>query len=235
MNLLPLLLRKHYRQLLSLAVMFAGVLGPLVLFGKVADEISEEGFLWDDAILLWLHAHATPALDRFFIIVTQSAGTRVMVPFILAATLLLWWYGGWERTAFFFTATVGAGALNLLAKLFFARARPTLWEWLVSENSFSFPSGHAMISMAVAAALVFLGWPTRGRWPILIAGAAFVLLIGLSRLYLGVHYPSDILAGWCASLGWIAAVASTLHIHQRGYWQRGRTWLATWRDWRRPE
>ena len=93
-------------------------------------------------------------------------------------------------------ATGGSALLNLAAKQAFARDRPSLWESIAPEHNYSFPSGHAMGSMTLAVALVLLAWNTRWRWPVVAAMAVFVPMVGLSRVYLGVHYPSDILAGW---------------------------------------
>jgi undecaprenyl-diphosphatase len=110
---------------------------------------------------------------------------------------------------FFAVAMAGTGALNQGAKLFFRRDRPDLWlsPSPAPEHTYSFPSGHAMGSMALVAALAVLAWPTRWRrWPIIVGGA-FTLLVGFSRVYLGVHYPSDVAAGWCASLGWVLGLS----------------------------
>ena len=96
--------------------------------------------------------------------------------------------------------------LNLAAKHYFARARPDLWLSLAPETTFSFPSGHAMGSMTLAAVVTALAWNTRWRWPACLAAIAFALLVGMSRVYLGVHFPSDILAGWSAALAWTAGV-----------------------------
>ena len=96
--------------------------------------------------------------------------------------------------------------LNVCAKLFFSRQRPQLWETIVTEKSFSFPSGHSIGSMSFAAALTLLAWPTRWRWPVAIGALSFAITIGLTRLYLGVHYPSDVAAGWCAALVWVGGV-----------------------------
>jgi undecaprenyl-diphosphatase len=108
--------------------------------------------------------------------------------------------------AFFTVAVAGAWSINIMAKLLFQRVRPALWQSPVPEHDYSFPSGHAMLSMAIAGSLIILAWPTCLRWPALIGGSIGVLGIGLSRLYLGVHYPSDIIAGWCASLLWVTGV-----------------------------
>ena len=109
---------------------------------------------------------------------------------------------GWSRALI----VGGAAAINFLTKLIFHRVRPHLWPSLTPEADYSFPSGHALISLAVMVSLLLLAWPTRWRGPTLLAGGFFVLLVGLSRLYLGVHYPTDVLAGWAAGGAWCCAV-----------------------------
>ena len=106
---------------------------------------------------------------------------------------------------------IGSLALDTAVKHLIARSRPSLWESLVHETSYSFPSGHAMASMTLAWG-VLLCWSRksqrarRTRWPITFVAAVFVVLVGLSRIYLGVHYPSDILAGWTAASIWVVSV-----------------------------
>jgi membrane-associated phospholipid phosphatase len=85
-----------------------------------------------------------------------------------------------------------------------------LWESLSHKSSYSFPSGHAMASMTFVAALVILIWGTRWCGLVLALGSAFVIAIGWTRLYLGVHFPSDILAGWTAALAWAIGVSLVL-------------------------
>ncbi|MGH8908790.1 MAG: phosphatase PAP2 family protein [Egibacteraceae bacterium] len=75
----------------------------------------------------------------------------------------------------------------------------------------SFPSGHAVTSMALVAALLVLAWPMRWRWAATAAGALFVTGVGFSRLYFGFHYPSDVLGGWCLALAWVAGVWLLFH------------------------
>jgi undecaprenyl-diphosphatase len=104
----------------------------------------------------------------------------------------------------------GAAAMNLVLKYLFERTRPDLWTRLVHETSFSFPSGHAMASSALAFSLIVIFWRTRWRWWIIAAGVLYMVTIGFTRLYLGVHYPTDIIGGWVVSMGWVAIVAAVI-------------------------
>lgn len=112
-------------------------------------------------------------------------------------------------------ANLGAMLLNIAAKQFFGRARPTEWLPLVDANSYSFPSGHAMHSMALACSLLLVAVrPTHVRY--WIGGALlYVAAVGASRIYLGVHYPSDVVAGWCASLVWCVGLYATMRLNRR--------------------
>lgn len=134
-------------------------------------------------------------------------GGVLALPAIIILALLLRLVLKQPHAAFFVSASfTGAWALNIVTKAMFHRVRPALWESPLPEGDYSFPSGHAMLSMALATALVFLAWPTRLRWPVLVCAVPAVIGVGLSRLYLGVHFPSDIVAGWCASLIWVMGV-----------------------------
>ncbi len=105
------------------------------------------------------------------------------------------------------TALVGASFLSSLLKLVFSRERPSYLTHLVAEGGYSFPSGHATGSSALAIVCLLILWNTRWRWVAVGIGSAYVLAVGISRVYLGVHYPSDILAGWCVSWLWIGLVS----------------------------
>ena len=192
---------------LFLAAFFLAVLVPFILFGELAEEILEgNGLPFDEPILRWFHAHATPALDRWVVALTKLGGPVPMVVCeALAVAVLLAWR---KRREAEFLAIAGGGAalLNVIAKLIFSRQRPHLWETIVTEKSFSFPSGHSIGSMSFAAALSLLAWPTRWRWPVAVGAMSFAITVGLTRLYLGVHFPSDVAAGWCAALVWVGGV-----------------------------
>lgn len=205
-----------------LALLFAGVLLPLWLFAELADEVHElEELVFDDALLLWLNGLAGPRLDAFFVFLSRIGYAWGVVPFDIALSLALLAWKRWREAAFAIVALAGSALLNLSAKQFFQRDRPSLWESIAPESTFSFPSGHAMGSMTLAAVLVLLCWHTRWRWPMLAAALAFTGLVGLSRLYLGVHYPSDVLAGWAAGLAWVAGSYLVL-FRRRRPWRRHR-------------
>jgi len=190
-----------------IAVLFVGLLLPLAGFVMLAEEIHEaEALHFDDALLWRMRGLASPPLDAFFVLVSKLGYQWGVIPLDVLVVALLAWQRHWRNALFAATAFVGSAVLNLGSKQLFQRERPSLWESIAPESTFSFPSGHAMGSMTLAATVVFLAWPTRWRRPALLAAALFVPLVGLSRVHLGVHYPSDILGGWCAALVWVCGV-----------------------------
>ena len=196
------ILRRNGRRI---TLLFLGMLLPLWVFAELADEVHElEQFVFDDPILLRAHAFAGPGLDGFFVVVSRI-GYQGVVAIDVLLVLALLAIRRWREATFAAVAFLGSALLNLGAKQFFQRHRPTLWESISPEDSFSFPSGHAMGSMTLAATAVLLAWPTRWRWPMLVLMAVFTLLVGYSRVHLGVHFPSDILAGWMAGAAWVVS------------------------------
>lgn len=190
-----------------LLALFAGVFVPLAIFGALAEGVWEqEGFAWDTAILWAVHRYAAPATDRFMLLLTALGAPLPMIACTALALASLAYRRRYADALYVTVAVGGAAILNVLAKILFQRHRPILWPQLTPETDFGFPSGHAMGTLAVVAALTILLWPTRWRWCALIVGATFVILVGVSRIYLGVHYPSDIIAGWCAALVWVSGV-----------------------------
>jgi undecaprenyl-diphosphatase len=189
----------------ALALLFVGVLLPLWLFAELADEVhGMEAMVFDDALLLQLHGRTSPLLDRFFSWFSLAGYRYGVLPLDIAISLGLLAFRRWREAAFAIVAFGGSALLNMTTKQVFQRPRPALWESSAPETTFSFPSGHAMGSMTLAAVVALLAWNTRWRWPVLLAALAFTWLVGMSRLYLGVHYPSDVLAGWAAGLAWTA-------------------------------
>lgn len=195
------------RQTKPLVALFAGILAPLFLFGLLAEDVWErEGFGWDEALLRTIHARATPMLDAVMLFFTSIGAPRPLAVFVVPILVVLLARGRRGDALFAALAFGGATALSIFVKVLFRRSRPALWLSLAPETDYGFPSGHAMASLAIAAILVVILWPTRWRWPALVLGALFTLLVGLSRVYLGVHYPSDVLAAWSASLAWVTGL-----------------------------
>lgn len=198
------LLRRHGWTLL---LVFCGLLLPLWAFAELADEIHEqEAIVFDVPMLEYAHGLSRDGLDRLFTVFSKLGYQWGVVPFDIALVIALVALRRFREASFAAIALAGSGLLNIAAKQFFARERPSLWESIAPEHNFSFPSGHAMGSMTLLAVLALLSWPTRWRWPVLGLMVPFTLAVGFSRLYLGVHYPSDILAGWSVATAWVVAV-----------------------------
>jgi undecaprenyl-diphosphatase len=153
--------------------------------------------------------------------ITALGSPVVLVLVVLASAVWLWVRRQHHAFALLLASTLGARLLNAFLKGMFARPRPDLELHLMPASSPSFPSGHAMDSAAIyltIAALIAQQVQTRGQRLYLVGLAASLsCLIGVSRVYLGVHYPSDVLAGWCAGLAW-ALMCWTVarHLQRRG-------------------
>jgi membrane-associated phospholipid phosphatase len=217
-RLIASLLREHGGRLVLL---FLCLLAPLWAFVELADEVHElEAFYFDDPLLWHAHAMTGPALDRFFIFMSAIGYQWGVVPVDIALTIGLLIARRWREATFAGVSFAGSALLNMATKQFFQRDRPTLWESIAPEHTFSFPSGHAMGSATLAMVVVLLCWHTRWRWLAVALAGSFALLVGISRIYLGVHYPSDILGGFAAGIAWVSGVYLVL------YRVRGRPWLA---------
>lgn len=199
-----------------LALVFLGLLLPLWAFGAMGDALHDgEVFIFDVPLLEAIHSQASAGLDHDSILISAAGYAWGVVPFDVLLVLGLVLMRRMREGVFAGVSIVGSLLLNLAAKHSFARVRPHLWlSASPAETTYSFPSGHAMGSMTVAMVVVLLCWSVRTRdgwtirWPVTILSALFVLLVGLSRVYLGVHYPSDIIAGWTAACAWVVGVYS---------------------------
>lgn len=223
-NRLLTLIRFVAKHQLLLVPIFLGVLIPLLAFAKSAEEVwTEGGFERDVPFLQFVHHYANPTLDALMVFITRLGGTAYMIP-LTAIILFVLIRSKYRSGAWFFALAVGgACVLNILVKAGFHRARPTLWISPAPEYDYGFPSGHSMLTMAVVTALVLLTWRTRWRWPVFVCGGLFVLAVGLSRAYLGVHFPSDVLAGWSASLAWVSSVYLVLSSTGKLHWPKQNT------------
>jgi undecaprenyl-diphosphatase len=186
-------------------------LAALAVFAWLALGVaSGHAFGFDAAIRNGMHAHAAPALTAVMRFATvQGAPERLSA--VALVICLVFALGGRAQTALLFVAAMtGASVLDLALKLAFHRARPEAFFDMPAPRSYSFPSGHALFAACFFSFAAFLamdalkpGWM---RVAVPVAAAGCGLLIGISRIYLGVHYPSDVLGGFAVGLGWVAAV-----------------------------
>ncbi|BBC26883.1 phosphatase PAP2 family protein [Pseudanabaena sp. ABRG5-3] len=194
----------------SYPLLLLGVVTPLNIFVALAITVSQhQGDLlaWDQAVLEGIHATKQVELEAIAISLTQlGRGTGILAITVLIS-LFLAWRKQWRSLIYLVITVLGSGILNQVSKLLFHRDRPALWASPTPEFDFSFPSGHAMLSMTLVIFLVTLIKQGHWRSLFLFGGLIFVVAIGWTRLYLGVHYPSDILGGWALAIAWVMGVS----------------------------
>lgn len=182
--------------------MAASVVGALVLSTVL---LYSSGL--DTAILLAIQKLHSPLLDRIMLGITALGDPIVLLPLCLGLGVGSVFYHRHSEAATLGIVTVGAIGLNNWLKLLFGRARPALWDRLIHVGLHSFPSGHAMVSIATYG---FVGYSLANQFPqrqrqIFALTAILVGAIGFSRLYLGVHWLTDVTAGYAVGLVWLIA------------------------------
>jgi len=198
-------------RLARIAVGFVALLACLLVFGAIAEDIHEQEASALDAIATpLLHGLSSPALDAVMNGITALGSPIVVVPLFLLAVVLLTWNGHRREALFLTVLMVGSLVLNQSMKLIFQRPRPQL-DWAKVQPEYSFPSGHAMNSLVFYVGLALVVWAVWGRRAGITAmAAAFVLslLIGISRIYLGYHYFTDVVGGFLAGAAWLIIVVA---------------------------
>jgi undecaprenyl-diphosphatase len=201
---------------LRLLVGLAICIACLRIFAELVEEVfTEQEFARIDLGLAnELHAAATPSAHTFFLVVT-TFGFQVVWIVGVTVGLYFLWRRRWLRLIVWLAALAGGEALNFLLKAWFARPRPQFADPLAVALYYSFPSGHAMMSLityGLLAYFLFIGLPRRWqRVPAVAALILLILLIGFSRLYLGVHYLSDILAGFVVGGLWLSVCITAMN------------------------
>jgi undecaprenyl-diphosphatase len=195
---------------LELALGLLLSLGVIALFAKVVEDVVEgESRRFDEMVLLWIHGRSPDWLYEPMLFVTALGYYWVVLPLLALAAYAFYRKGRRISVALLVVATVGSIVLSTALKSGFQRARPELFDSGYTAAFYSFPSGHATIAVGFYGTLTLLvAWRLKGfwRWAVAAAGVALVLLIGFSRLYLGVHYPTDVLAGFLAAPLWVSVV-----------------------------
>jgi undecaprenyl-diphosphatase len=205
----------------------AGALLMLVcasLFGIVAADVvaGDRITLLDVELARWLRARASPQLTTWMLVVTHLHSTTAICIYGTLAAAYMARARRWHAMVTVLVCVGGGLALNVLMKLAFRRPRPMLDDPLLTLETYSFPSGHVLGSTLVYGLFVVLVFRRTRRlhWRLLsVVGAlAAIALVAFTRMYLGVHYLSDVIAGFLEGVVWLALCLGALDMlwHRRG-------------------
>ena len=163
----------------------------------------------DEAGLHAALAARTPPLTRVMLLITAAGGPLIAVPFTLGFCAWLRAFRGGRTAVFYIVTCLSGWGMYALLKIALGRPRPSLIPRLDGAGWVSFPSGHAMIATIVFGLAMVLATErsrgTGGSRAIIAAGCIVIAGVALSRIYLGVHYPSDVVAGVLCGWAWIGA------------------------------
>jgi undecaprenyl-diphosphatase len=169
----------------------------LVYWGLGFGLYEDGGFVWDEPLMLTLHSLSRPWLDTLFLMITQTAGSILILLPVLGMLIYLGRRSEKITAVLYLVAVITFPLVSLLVKNEFARPRQAIFPPLVVEHTYSFPSGHTLTAVAVYGLAAVLLWQ-RGHRILAIISGMWVFLVGLSRVYLGAHYPSDVLSSFAA-------------------------------------
>lgn len=187
-------------------------------FFAIADEVPEKGLMVraDTAVTVWLQTTGTERGESIFSAISLL-GSPILAGLLVIVAIVLLVRRDWRHLALLAVTCGGGGLLNLALKASFHRARPSFASEFETGGTWSFPSGHAMDSFIGYGLLAY--WIARRfprvRRPAIMSAVGLVLLIGFSRIYLGVHYLSDVLAGYSAGCVWLAVCVTAADFAER--------------------
>lgn len=213
--------KRHARsELLILILGLVLAVSALWFFAWIAEEMLEGSTVQFDSQVRWVvHAHSTDQLTTIMKLLTLFGSSVVMIPLALLTLVVCYIKRDFHALKMLAAAFAGALLLELLLKIAFQRARPVPFFEIPKPISYSFPSGHALFSFCFFAGLAVVISPRLARPKAKIAlwlmSLALIFGIGFSRIYLGVHYPSDVLAGYSAGLVWMATLNFVDKLHGR--------------------
>jgi len=207
---------------LHLTVGFLISLAALWIFAGVTEDVVTHDPLtnFDLALTTWIRAHTTPLGDRIFTAVSLIGSPIAMAAVGMIGAVIIILRRKWLELAAWVAGFMGAGVLSYILKIVIQRPRPAGATAFLHGESFSFPSGHALGSLVGYGMLAYVigsNWitTTRGRFRLVIATAVLVVAIGISRLYLGVHYFSDVVGGYAVGVLWLSVCISALQVAER--------------------
>ncbi len=194
--------------------MFAGAFVCILAFALLARQLQAGGLAaFDNAVTTWVRAFMSPCLTGWMLLITDLGSLPLVTALTIFTVIYLYarreWWDGLGITV----ASLGSWWLEFRLKLVFQRPRPHL-PHLTPATGYSFPSGHALVTSALFFTLALVYYrhsASRAGRALVLAGAVLlVLLVGISRVYLGVHYPSDVVAGWAVGGFWTLLIGILL-------------------------
>lgn len=207
-----------FRLLLALVLcVFFGI-----VFGYIATAVGNESIAhFDTAVIGFVQGLEAPWLTTIMKVFTWIGSGYVVAPIALIGFIVLFFVLRYRHQAFLLIAVIaGSVLLNSALKNYFKRERPEIHR-IMDANGFSFPSGHSMMAFALYAIIAYIAWrnvkTTMSRVVLVLFTTFMIIMIGTSRIYLGVHYPSDIVGGFTASALWV-----TIAISVYAYFQNRR-------------
>lgn len=209
------------------SLFFAASLVALGTFMEISEELVEDNELsiLDERILRFVASYRVAWLTITFVDITALGSFTVLGLATLGAAVALVRLADLRGALQLLFAAAGAGFWTFLTKQFFGRARPELVERLIEVQGYSFPSGHSAGAATVylAFAMVFTHHlrTLTSRGMLIVAACLLAAMVGFSRVYLGVHYPSDVVSGLVFGSGWVLLLSAAFE------WRRGRLRRAT--------
>jgi len=207
------------RRSLTLGVLLLVVANGLC--GTLLEQVLLQEFLLglDSQVAQWLHAHATPCVTTAMLTISALGSGRAVTVIVLGLALLFVWHRAWERLLVVVLTVPGGALLTALLKHVFRRARPLFDDPLLVLTTYSFPSGHAMAATVLYGLLAVYAVrhlrQRRARLLVASAAAVLIVLVGFSRLYLGVHYLSDVLGGMAVGVVWLTMCLTAVETVRR--------------------
>ncbi|MFC7783718.1 MULTISPECIES: phosphatase PAP2 family protein [unclassified Rossellomorea] len=215
---------KHIKQGVFIAISLICLIAFTWGFVTIVEEWKENEIAqFDNGVFEIVRGFISPKLTTFMTSITFLGGVKGITIFAISVVVILLYLKKYPLALFVATTiTTGAG-FNWLLKWIFKRERPDI-EALIEQGGYSFPSGHSMSSFIFYGTLAFILFRAldykRYKWASVIAVSFLVLLIGLSRVYLGVHYPSDILGGFTAGGAWLTlCIVIYAYFYNRKHWK----------------
>lgn len=193
------------------------------LFAGIADVVIEDHSVtqFDQTLAVALHKNAIPGEVAFFNLITNFGGRIATFGLGFAVGIILLIRRHYVLLIGWIVALAGGGIINAILKAYFQRPRPEFDNPFITETNWSFPSGHAMGSVIIYGMLAYFLILLLNRYMgeiVMMGTVTLILLIGFSRLFLGVHYFSDVVAGYIAGAGWLAVTISGTEVARRR-WQ----------------